>query len=534
MNTMSLDAEQVSLLSPEVAVTSNAELSVEDDFTMNDIDSDAIEDKYGGVFIWLVACSAALGGLLFGYDSTVIAGVLVMIKDDLGAVLSPSQQELITSIASIGAFIGALLAGILLDKIGRKAVIGFGALVFAIGSILQGMAMTVRAITVGRFIVGLGVGEAAMVAPIYIAEIAPSKLRGGLVTVDSLAITGGQCLAGAVNIFLQNVQSGWRISVGIAVIPSLILLGLCFVIPESPRSLIYRNKLDQARIVTARIYPNATAEEVRNKVAAIHAQFVAESELRRLTVWDQFQLLFTDGANFRALIVACGLMAIQQLSGSNSVFYYGPTLFGLVGFANPIAVAFIMALTNFLFTIFALKYIDTVGRRKFLVNSMWGMPVALSIAAAALRSIPISRDLTITDPTLTFSSGVVLFSIIFFIASYAIALGNVPWQCNELFPMEVRALGTMMLTLTNWSLNAVVSSSFLSLMKTYTPSGAFGIYAVITLLGWIAVIYCYPEVSGLPLEEIKQVFKHGFGVKYSLKLQKEMAGQGNSDSAGES
>ncbi|KAJ8098180.1 general substrate transporter [Lipomyces tetrasporus] len=527
MDTISLQAEQsASLIGHEDGVSDITVLSVTNGAAKAAtaaIDPDEIEDKYGGVFIWLVAGSAALGGFLFGYDSTVIAGVLVMIKDDLGAMLSPSQQELITSIASVGAFVGALLAGLLLDKIGRKAVIGLGALVFAIGSILQGMAMTVRAITLGRFIVGLGIGEAAMVAPIYIAEIAPAKLRGGLVTVDALAITGGQCIAGAVNIFLQDVRSGWRLSVGIAAIPSFVLLGLCFVIPESPRSLIYQNKLDQARAVTADIYPNATAEQVQNKVAAIHAQFAAEAELRKLTTWDQFRLLFTDSANFRALIVACGLMAIQQLSGSNSVFYYGPTLFGLVGFGNPIAVAFIMALTNFVFTMFALKYIDTVGRRKFLVNSMWGMPAALAIAAIALLNIPISPDLTITDPTLTLSGVVVLFSIVFFIASYAIALGSVPWQCNELFPMEVRALGTMMLTLTNWSLNAVVSSSFLSLMKTYTPSGAFGIYAINTLLGWIAVIYCYPEVSGLPLEAIKDVFNHGFGVNYSLKLQKERA-----------
>ncbi|KAK9321566.1 general substrate transporter [Lipomyces orientalis] len=530
MDTISFQAEQSApLIGHEDGVSEVTVLSFTNGAGKAAINSDEIEDKYGGLFIWLVAGSAALGGLLFGYDSTVIAGVLVMIKDDLGSMLTPSQQELITSIASVGAFVGALMAGLLLDKIGRKAVIGLGALVFAIGSILQGMAMTVPAITLGRFVVGLGIGEAAMVAPIYIAEIAPAKLRGGLVTVDALAITGGQCIAGAVNIFLQDVRSGWRLSVGIAAVPALVLLGLCFVIPESPRSLIYQNKLDQARAVTAKIYPNATADQVQNKVAAIHAQFVTEAELRKLTTWEQFRLLFTDSANFRALVVACGLMAIQQLSGSNSVFYYGPTLFGLVGYANPIAVAFIMALTNFVFTTFALRYIDTLGRRKFLVNSMWGMPAALTIAAIALLNVPISADLTITDPTLTLSGVAVLFSLIFFIASYAIALGSVPWQGNELFPMEVRALGTMMLTLTNWSFNAVISSSFLSLMKAYTPSGAFGIYAVTMLLGWIAVICCYPEVSGLPLEAIKEVFNHGFGVKYSLNLQKQRSALRNSD-----
>ncbi|KAK9233745.1 general substrate transporter [Lipomyces kononenkoae] len=528
MNNLQSDAElSVSLLSGD---DGNAEWPCPDEARMTNVDSDEIEDKYGGVFIWLVACSAAVGGLLFGYDSTVIAGVLVMIKDDLGAVLSPSQQELITSIASIGAFIGAFCAGLLLDRLGRTSVIGLGALVFTIGSIQQAIATTVSAITLGRFTIGLGIGEAAMVAPLYIAEISPAKLRGSLVTIDTLAITAGQCIAGAVNIFLQDIRSGWRVAVGVAAIPSILLLGLCFVIPESPRSLIYRNRLDQAMAVTAKIYPSATAEQVRSKVATIHTQFEDGSELRKLTTWDQLRMLFTNGPNLRALTVACGLMAIQQLSGSNSIFYYGPVLLGLVGFPNPIAVAFIMALTNFVFTIFALKYIDTVGRRKLLVNSMWGMPVALTVAAIGIRSIPISRDLDGAVPNLTVNSWIVLFSIAFFVASYAIALGNVPWQCNELFPMEVRALGTMMLTLTNWSLNAVVSSSYLTLMRTYTPSGAFAIYACITLVGWITVISCYPEVSGLPLEEIKELFKHGFGVKYSLKLQKARATSENNSS----
>ncbi|KAK9495384.1 hypothetical protein V1508DRAFT_401993 [Lipomyces doorenjongii] len=405
---------------------------------------DPIEDKYGGVFIWLLTCSAAVGGLLFGYDLIVIS-------------------ELLTSIASGGAFIGALIAGVLLDRVGRKIVIGLGALVFTSVALLL-----------------VGIGEAAMVAPIYIAEISPAKIRGRLVTVDSLAITGGECIANALNIAFEHVSHGWRYSVGLAAVPSLLLLGFCFVIPETPRYLIHKNRIDEARAVTSRIYPHATEEDVLRKVNSIREQFAHEEALRELSIRDQLRLLYSDRPNLRALIVACGLMGIQQFAGANAFFYYGPTLFALAGFNNAIAVSIVLTGTNFLFTIFALKYLDTVGRRKF-------------------------------DVRLTWAGTVVLVCVILFIATNALALGNVPWQGNELFPMEVRSLGS----------NIVVSSTYLSMMKKFTPTGAFGFYAGVKFVGWIAIVLCYPEVSWLTLEEIKDVFRHGFGVRYSVRMQKD-------------
>ncbi|KAK9427117.1 general substrate transporter [Lipomyces doorenjongii] len=482
---------------------------------------DPIEDKYGGVFIWLLTCSAAVGGLLFGYDLIVISGILVMVKDDLGETLTSNKQELLTSIASGGAFIGALIAGVLLDRVGRKIVIGLGALVFTVGSIIQATSFSLAQLTVGRFVVGLGIGEAAMVAPIYIAEISPAKIRGRLVTVDSLAITGGECIANALNIAFEHVSHGWRYSVGLAAVPSLLLLGFCFVIPETPRYLIHKNRIDEARAVTSRIYPHATEEDVLRKVNSIREQFAHEEALRELSIRDQLRLLYSDKPNLRALIVACGLMGIQQFAGANAFFYYGPTLFALAGFNNAIAVSIVLTGTNFLFTIFALKYLDTVGRRKFMVWTVWPLPICLSIAAIAIHYIPIDADLTVEDVRLTWAGIVVLVCVILFIATNALALGNVPWQGNELFPMEVRSLGTMMLTLTCWGSNIVVSSTYLSMMKKFTPTGAFGFYAGLTFVGWIAIVLCYPEVSGLTLEEIKDVFRHGFGVRYSVRMQKD-------------
>ncbi|KAK9321835.1 general substrate transporter [Lipomyces orientalis] len=486
---------------------------------------DPIEDKYGGRYMWFITTSAAVGGLLFGYDLSIISGVLLMVKTDLdGHTLTSNEQELLTSITSGGAFIGALIAGFMLDRFGRRLVIGIGALVFTIGSILQATSFSLAQMTVGRFVVGLGIGEAAMVAPIYIAEISPAKLRGRLVTIDALAITFGQCVANVLNIAFEHVPNGWRYSVGLGALPSLILLVLCFLIPETTRYLIHKNRVSEAITVTAKIYVHATPEEVERKVAHIRRQFEQEAAILELSLRDQLSMLYSDKANVAALVVACGLMGIQQFAGSNTLQYYAPTLFALCGFENPIAVSIVVTAANFVAGLGCLRYLDVVGRRRFLIYTMWGTPLTLAIAAVAIHFIPISKDLTVESQGMTWAGIVVLVCVILFIAFYSSALGNIPWQGNELFPMEVRSLGTMMLTLTCWGSNIVVSSTYLSMMKTLTPSGTFGFYAGLNFIGWITVILAYPEVSGLSLEEIKGIFEKGFGlpaVRYSIKLQKE-------------
>ncbi|KAK9483532.1 general substrate transporter [Lipomyces starkeyi] len=486
---------------------------------------DPIEDKYGGPYIWLITVSAAVGGLLFGYDLSIISGVLVMVKTDLdGHPLKTNQQELLTSITSGGAFLGAVVAGCMLDRLGRKFVIAVGAVIFTVGSILQATAFSLAQMAVGRAIVGIGIGEAAMVAPIYIAEISPAKLRGRLVTIDALAITLGQCVANVINIAFEHVSHGWRYSVALGAVPSLILFVLCFMIPDTTRFLIHKNRVSEAVMVTAKIYTKATPEEIEAKVAKIRRQFELEAALLELSFRDQLKILYTNKANTAALVVACGLMGIQQFAGSNTLQYYAPTLFSLIGFQNPIAVSIVVTATNFVAGLACLRYLDSFGRRKFLIYTMWGTPVALVIAAIAIHFVPINRDLTLEVQQMTWAGIVVLVCVILFIGFYSSGLGNIPWQGNELFPMEVRSLGTMMLTLTCWGSNIVVSSTYLSMMKAITPSGTFGFYACMNFIGWVCVILAYPEVSGLTLEEIKEIFKQGFGLKsvrYSLKLQKE-------------
>jgi SP family myo-inositol transporter-like MFS transporter 13 len=201
---------------------------------------------------------------------------------------------------------------------------------------------------------------------------------------------------------------------------------------------------------------------------------------------------------------------------------YSSTLFDIVGFSNPIAVGSVVAVVNWIFTVLSIFIIDRVGRRRLLLWTMWGMPVCLVMAAVAFVWVPIDhKTLELTSDVVGWPAYLVLVAMILFVAFYAAGLGCVPWQANEFLPMEVRAMGTMMINVFNWGPNIVVSATFLTMMKHMTPSGTFGFYAGLCALGWVFVFFCFPEASQMTLEEVRQVFEHGFGVKYAEEWRKE-------------
>ncbi|KAH8205732.1 hypothetical protein TruAng_000008 [Truncatella angustata] len=204
--------------------------------------------------------------------------------------------------------------------------------------------------------------------------------------------------------------------------------------------------------------------------------------------------IFTLPANRRAMIAACGLMFFQQMCGFNTMMYCSSTLFAIVSFKNPVAVGTIIAAINWLFTVVSIIFINKIGRRRILIWTMWGMP-----------------------HTGIHRSGFVDL----FVAFYAVGLGWVPWQANEFLPMEVRALGTTGINNFNWGPNIIVSSTFLSMMKGITPAGTFGFYACTSFLGWIYVVFCFPEAANMTLEEVRAVFQHGFGVRYAEAWRKK-------------
>jgi len=310
--------------------------------------------------------------------------------------------------------------------------------------------------------------------------------------------------------------------VAIGAVPAIVLLCLLPLCPESPRQLVYHGRYDEAERVIARIFPNGTQLQVQQKVQHItqHVNQAKQAVAGKSTFW-LLKQLYVVPSNLRALIAACGLMAISQLGGFNSLMYYSSTLFGIVGFSNPVAVGTIIAGTNFIFTWVNLMLVDRIGRRRILLCTMWAMALFLGLAAVSFHWIPVNHDLTLVNAKVGWPADVVLICMVFYVAFYSSGMGNTAWLSSEFFPMEIRALGTMMLTCTCWGSNVIVASTFLTQMENTTPSGAFGFYAAICFFGWIAVYFCYPEVKGMTLEDIREIFMHGFGVQRARELQKE-------------
>ncbi len=492
---------------------SQEDTSIFNESTSTDYDYDSIEATETGTYLIIIVGAAAIGGLLFGYDTGVISGVLVSIGNDLGGVPpSNHSKELITSITSAGAFLGAIIAGSLSDKMGRKYTLVSCCLVFFLSSILMAFSSSVLMLTIGRAIVGIAVGGSSMVVPVYIAEVSPSAHRGRLITLNSVSVTGGQLIAYILAIYFDRLKGGWRYMLGLGTVPPFVFMLLVGFIPESPRLLVMKGDTMHAGKALHKIFPNATKSQVQDKLILI------QNDLKHLNLSEKKPIkyyllkLFTIPSNFRALSIACGLMASQQLCGFNAFMYYSSTLFAMVGFEDAISASVVVAMTNFLFTFVAIKYVDTVGKRKMLLGTMWILVITLLIVAVTFLYLPLDDNLNvITEKAAPWARNTLLVAIMIYVAVYAAALGNVPWSSIEFLPLEVRSLGSMFMSCTNWLFNVVISGSYLSMMSKFTPSGTFLFYAILVFLSYVGIWYCYPEVSNIPLEDIRHVFIQGFG-----------------------
>ncbi|KAF0314952.1 myo-inositol transporter [Colletotrichum asianum] len=266
---------------------------------------DSIEDTEPSRAVWLITFTVAMGGFLFGYDTGVISAVLVSLKSDLGHELSTSEQELVTSITSGGALIGAIIAGLPADRYGRKLGIYIGCVLFLIGSIIQAAAFSLAQMTVGRFIVGLGVGSAAMIIPLYIGELAPARHRGRMIAFDKMSVTLGQLISYALGAGFTEVAHGWRYMVAVGGLPPIALALLLPWCPESPRQLISHGKVEEATRVIRRVYPHATEEQVQAKMGHMTWAVEVEAQATSTSLWHRFKELHTVPSNLRALICAC-------------------------------------------------------------------------------------------------------------------------------------------------------------------------------------------------------------------------------------
>lgn len=372
-----------------------------------------------------------------------------------------------------------------------------------------------------------------------VGELAPAKYRGRMIAFNNMSVTFGQFIASAIGAGFAHVPGeGWRATVAIGAAPPMALAGLLFIYPESPRQLVAHGRATQAEEVLLRIYPTSTTEQRQATIKSIELSINETTQsMTKDSLWTTFKRIFTTPATARAVTTACAVMAISQLGGFNTLMYYSATLFALVGFSNATAVAITVSGTNFIFSIVNLVLVDKFGRRIILLVTVLGMSICMLIAAVSFHYIPINHDLVLESDAVGWPGTLVLVTIICYVAFFSSGVATIGWIGTELIPMEVRALGTMLVsgvklfhktqtntsqnTVTCWSTNIIIASTFLSMMKGMTPSGAFGFYCGICFFGWLFVVFCYPECKGMPLEAIREVFGKGFGVGYSKQWQRE-------------
>ncbi|KAI0463003.1 hypothetical protein LJB42_003808 [Komagataella kurtzmanii] len=478
-------------------------------------------ENFPSPLILLLTSTASISGFMFGYDTGYVSAALVSIGKDLGgSLLTLRDKEVITSATSLGALLGALTGGLLADLWGRKRVILLSNLLFIVGGGTQVFSQDVDLMIWGRFIMGIGVGVGSLVAPLFISELAPPQFRGRLVVINCLAITGGQLVAYLMGALLRN----WRILIAIGCIPALIQTLFFIYLPDTPRFYLMKGYHDKAFQVLRRINPGISDAAIEDKILQINQQnkqsTLGLSPWR--SIWVNYIRIHRKASNLRALIIACSLQAIQQLTGLNALMYFASTIFQMVGFKNSNLVSMVIAGTNFIFTVIALFVIDRVGRRRILLWTLPIMALSLFLCSVCFHYISVDFDPDgqpiIAPGTENVWGYFLILAFISVVASYALGIGNIPWQQSELFSQDVRGTGISISTATNWTSCLIVSSSFLTAMKLVTPSGTFLIFSIIGVLSVVLIAFIYPELSGLELEETQEILQDGFNVKKSVQL----------------
>lgn len=440
---------------------------------------------------------AALGGLLFGFDTAVISGT----TEALQRVFALDEFRLGFAVASalIGTIIGAFTAGAPAEKHGRVKILFVLALLYVISSIGSAVAGSLVTFVLFRFVGGLAIGGASVVSPLYIAEIAPAEQRGRLVAVNQLNVVAGILLAYLSNYLIaQSVggESAWRWMLGVVAVPSVLFFALLFFIPESPRWLVSKGRVDEAR----RVLEQVGAADVSRELQEIQASLVQAPGGGEARLFQP---------KYRLPILLAWIVAmLNQLSGINALMYYAPRIFQQAGAAADDALLQAIAVggTNLVFTIIALFIIDRAGRRPLLLMGGLGAALSLALTAWGFRlGEPAAADMaSATAGAPPLAGTLVLVGLLGFIACHAIGQGAVIWVfLGEIFPNRVRDKGLALGSFTHWFMAAVVSWTFPLVAKA---SGwvAFAIFALFMLLQALFAWRMMPETRGVSLEELEQ------------------------------
>ena len=445
----------------------------------------------------------ALGGLLFGYDTGVISGAILFITEDFD--LSPFMQGAVVASLLLGAMAGAALAGPLSDTLGRRRLIMIAAVTFTVGAIAAAAAPSAWALVGARVILGLAVGCAALVVPLYLSEIAPTRLRGAIGSLNQLMIVVGILVAFIVNAILAS-SGDWRLMLGLAAIPSLILLvGMAFM-PETPRYLVTQGEEDEAKEVLEELKSDdAPAEDDPDQKV---------DEIREVDDREEgggFELLKEKWVR-PALVVAIGLAVFQQLVGINTIIYYAPTTLTSVGYGAEGAIYANLAIgtLNVAMTVLAIRLVDRVGRKPMLLAGLVGMIASLVILGVGTEVL--AKPDSPGDPAAILT----LLCLAGFIASFAATWGPVVWVVlPEVLPLSVRGTAMGLAIFLHWGANFVVSQSFPIMLDSLGAGPVFLGYAAIGVIAFFFVKTQVPETKGRSLEEIEDRLQEEAGVAAS-------------------
>ncbi len=442
-------------------------------------------------FVYLISVVAAIGGLLFGYDTAVISGAIGNLQTKFS--LSAEAMGGAASAAIWGCVFGVMFAGYLSDRFGRKKMLLVSALLFAISAIGSALPANIGQFVIARFVGGLGVGMASMLSPLYISEIAPARNRGRLVTLYQLAIVIGINLIYFINLLIAgmgdetwNVETGWRYMLGSEVIPAVLFLLLLAIVPESPRWLAKQGRDDDALAILTKINGKHRGAEVLKEVQeTLHEE---QGTLKEL---------FSPGLRI-AMMVGIVLAIFSQITGINAIIYYAPEIFKSVGFGTESALlqTVVIGLTNTLFTFVAIWLMDKAGRRKLLLGGVTGMIICLAGMGASFY--------------FNLSSGpLLLLFILGYIACFASSLGPIPWVLiSEIFPTKNRGTAMSFSIVMLWLSVVAVTQFFPVMLQELGGALTFWIFMMNAIILVLFVWRFVPETKQKTLEEIEASWRH--------------------------
>ena len=449
-----------------------------------------VREDGASLFVVMVAAIAAIGGGLFGYDTGVISGAILYIKESFP--MTVTTEGLTVSAVTLGALVAAMGAGVLADRGGRRLANIAAGVVFAVASILCAVATSVPTLIAGRFLVGCGIGLTSVGGPMYIAEASPARIRGTFVSLFQLAITVGILLAYIVCTALAAAHA-WRWMLGIGTFPGLLLAIGMTLMPESPRWLVKQGRERDARAVLAQIDPHGDAD---GALARLKTDLAAEGQ----GTWSEL----LHRSLRPALMVGIGLAVFQQVTGINAVIYYAPQIFQSAGLASDAAA--LSATTgigtiNVLATFIAIWLVDRAGRKPLLIAGVLGMIATLAVLGLAFRDNVASAPGS--------SLGVItVVCLAAYIVFFSFSLGPIVWlMISEIYPLQNRAQAVAVSTAANWGANFLVSLTFPIMVHHLGSADTFFIYAALGIVTLLFVLARVPETKGSTLEEISLLWR---------------------------